>query len=169
MKNWKLKNTYNILFETIEAIDSIKPSSIYYVDESTGESYKVAEEHSKDIIDYIKRVHKNYEALSFIKIYQQQEEHIARDLTGAAIKVLSLIRARLSYNNSAYGLNNKEIADILKMSIRTVSRALKELEDYGVLQVIGKKHNRKFRINPANTLKGKLNNNKDSVRKFKRR
>lgn len=156
------------MFDAVQRIDELDLGTLYYKDDK-GQFVMVAEEYSLEVKNILSKAHREYKkTLGFVSVYQSQELDVARDLTPAAIKVLSILRGKLQFGNKVYGLSNRFIAEWIKLSERTVSRAIKELETYGILKVQGKKHNRVFCISPANTSKGSINNNRKMIRNFRK-
>lgn len=160
--------TFDLLLNILERVELLKGGTLWYSD-SEGEMTQIGEE-SLEGIDYVISDTRKYykKTLGYVQLYQEQEREIARDLSAGALKVLCIMRSYLKFGNKVYGLTNKFMAEYLSMSERTVSRALVELEDYNLIMVMGKKHNRVFRVNPANTSKGKFSQNRRTLKDFKR-
>ena len=163
----KFNKTFTILLEILDKVKSLKGGKLWYVDEQ-GEGYELVEEYSRDVEEVVAETRKFYKStLGFVQVYQEQEKEICRDLSGSALKVLCLLRSYLKFGNKVYGLTNKFMAEYLKMTERTISRSLKELQDKKLIIFMGKKHTRVIKINPANASKGKFNQSKYALNQFK--
>ena len=158
--------TFDLLLNILDLDKNLKNGGLWYID-SDGEGIQIAEEYCGGVDKIIADTRKYYRnALEFVQIYQEQEKDIARDLSGGALKILCFLRSYMKFGNKVYGITNAYISDYLNMNIRTVSRSMKELYDYGLISYLGKKHNRVIKINPANTTKGKYNQFKKIINDF---
>ncbi len=166
----KVKMVYNLLHNELKRLDNkeFKIETLYHLDEETGEMTPVAEMYPEEADNIVQSIRKsNSKTLGFISLWQRTQGEVAKSLSGGSLKVLLLLVSEMKYHNLVFGFSQRTIADTLGMSSRTVIRALKELNEKGVVKHSTKKGVRTYHINPAYAWKGSLLKVKYSMSIFK--
>jgi Fic family protein len=165
----EMKKVYHLLHNELDRLETknFDVTTLYAVDESTGDLVPIAEgmpEDAQTIVDYIRK--KDSKSITFAMLWQEVQINMARVLSGNSLRILTLIVGKMNFENCAYGMTYRKIAELLSMSSRTVIRSLRELQDKGVLIVTGKKGNKIYHVNPAYAWKGSFQRMKYKMRMF---
>ncbi len=151
------KRVYHLLHNELARIDEniLEIETIYVVDKQTGDMIPIAEGIPEDAEKFIQDIKKrNTKGLSFAMIYQETQMELCKKLSGNSFRILCMMLGNMKYDNSAYGLTHRKIAEFLGMSTRTVNRSMKELDRSGSVVSTGRKGSIVYHINPAYAWKG---------------
>jgi len=150
-----VKRIYHLLHNELDRVKNkdLDLKKIYI--EHDGELLPFAESVDAEkyqIIEEIKK--KNAKNLNFVMMWQKSQKWLCENTSGNAFKLISYMISELKFDNAVYGISYRKIAKEINISTRTVTRAVKELEDIGAVKVTGKKGNKVYHINPALAWKG---------------
>jgi predicted transcriptional regulator len=94
----------------------------------------------------------------FVFMFQLIGKELAKKLTPSACKVLLYMVSLMEYSNHV-GCNQTTLAEDLELSLRSVSRAIKELKDMAVILDYKDPQDRTrnvYMVNPHSAWKGKI-------------
>lgn len=152
----QISRVYSLLHNELERLDKyeLDIEKVFVTNES-GELIPIAEIYSEEASRIIKSIKKsNSKTLSFMTVWQKVQLELARELNGSSMRVLCMIVGKMKYENLAFDITQRDVSAFLNMSPRTVIRAMKELEEIGVIAFSGTKNSKIYHVNPAYIWKG---------------
>jgi predicted transcriptional regulator len=166
----EITRVYSLLHNELKRVDAdkIDVDTLYHLDKETGEMVPVAEVYPVEASKIIQSIRKSSnKTLGFISLWQKAQLQLIQNLSGGSIKVLLYMLSNMKYHNLVFDATQKNISESLNMSSRTVIRALKELDDKGVVKYSKKNNIRTYHVNPAYAWKGSFMQIKYSMSIFK--
>ena len=160
----QVKQILNTLHEGLSIIDreKLSESSLYYVDENSGDMSKVCEifeGHSAEIVSRLKNAASK--KVAYCTMYQDALVELAGKLTPSEIKILFYLLSKMNYGNVVYGITYRGVSEKVGVSVRTVTDAMNSLIAYDLVRKFGTTQKKMYVVNPAVAWKG----NKLSARK----
>jgi DNA-binding MarR family transcriptional regulator len=152
----EITKVYDLLHNELERLDKyeVEIEKVYLVRDD-GEMIPIAEIYPQKAEDIIKSIKKsNSKTLSFVSVWQSVQVELAKHLNGSSMRVLCYIVGKMKFENLGFDITQREISENLNMSSRTVIRAIKQLEEVGVIAHSINKNRRVYHINPAYAWKG---------------
>ena len=153
----KVKQILNILHSNLSDIDSenLSEGSLYYVDETTGESTKVAEYFGGGAASLIRKLKKGVnEKAVYSTIYQKSIEELMGLLKPNELRILFYFISRMGYENAVFGITYRGVADKLDVSLRTVTASVNSLMEKNLIKMYGNHTKKVYYVNPAVAWKG---------------
>jgi DNA-binding MarR family transcriptional regulator len=151
------KKVLEILYNELERLPDDKIVLENFYVENDGDMIPVAQlldpEHSR-VINRIKKLNKS--KVQFSIAYQDALLRMVVDLSSSSIKVLTYLVSKMKYNNCVYDFKYNDLVSMFGMSYSTVTKAVKELEEFNYIKVEGKRTNLVYHISPSVYWKGSV-------------
>lgn len=162
-------SVYEVLHNELEQLseESLNTNKFFVADKKTGELIPVMEEIPLSELKKLNGIKRKLSKLKkFYMIYQESEFRLAQVLSGNSLKVLCMMRALMKFGNLVKDLTYEDISSHLKISSRSVIRAMIELEGLNIIKIMGRGKKRTYKVNPSMAWKGKFQNLKGEMGEF---
>lgn len=162
-----MKNIADILhnnFERINEDDLIKERLFVEKDGELIPLVQIIDEKYEHIFENVKKLNKS--KIPFVLIYQDALFKMFGELSPSSIKVLMYLISKMKYKNTVFGFKYQELTDTYGMSYRTVTNAMKELQDKNYVKKDGKRTNLVYHISPTVCWKGSVYNMYQKLKMF---
>lgn len=154
-----LRRAYHILYNQLERLKnmSVTADTLYFMDKVTGELIPVAKLVGEDADRIAKKIRNGKrDGLTFISMHQDPINDILKNLTGSSVKILLYVASRTKFENYAFDISYRKIAEALGMSVKTVTFSMKELKGFGAIATSGKRGKLIYHVNPGIFWKGHI-------------
>jgi len=167
-----LRRAYHILYNQLERLKNltVTADTLYFMDKTTGEFIPVAKLVGEDADRIAKKIRNGKrDGLTFISMHQDPINDILKNLTGSSVKILLYIASRTKFENFAFDISYRKMAEALGMSVKTVTFSMKELKAFGVIATSGKRGKLIYHVNPGIFWKGHISLCKSRLVDFEER
>jgi DNA-binding MarR family transcriptional regulator len=157
----KIKKVLSILHDGLNSVDPRKltTESIYYVDEESGETVKIAEYFGEDSLKLLSRIKRGInDECAYSTLFQKSLEDLMVKLKPNELRILLYFVSKMGYENVVFGVTYRGVAKALGMSVRTVTTSVNSLIGYNLLKKFGSKQKKVYYVNPSVAWKGSKNN-----------
>lgn len=164
-----LKYTYHVIYNQIDKIKNldVDHDTLYVKDKSTGEFIPAVDIVPEDVDNVVRKLKSSKGGgLSFVVTFQNHISSVLKDLNGSSVKVLTYLVGNMKYDNLVFGITYRDIADDISMSVKTVTLAMKDLDESGLVKRTGRKGSFVYNINPAFAWKGNFYKIKEKMELF---
>jgi len=164
-----LKNSYHILYNQLDRLKDmdVAPDTLYFINKVTGETTPVAVLIGEDASRIAKKIRNGKrDGLTFISMHQDPIEDLMKNLSGSSVKILLYIASRTKFENYAFDISYRKLAEKLGMSGKTVVLSMRQLREFGAIAITGKRGKNVYHVNPAIFWKGHISLSKIRLKDF---